>query len=259
MRKNSTIILSSLVMLLCAFSLVVTLSYSWFTARLYDEASVTSIVAYDEKIIDQVSFYQYKKSDTLQPEGVYNFEKTPSDIKDLGKYSIIGSQYQILIEVTLTEYATSYSSFDVGAKSNASHYLGELDENGDLLTELQLNGNSLSSIVCFYAFDQSNISDEGDYYSLDLANTSNTSGSKISFVQDSHLISDGITMCNFTSTNKFFIVLDYDLELIEEIYSANLGNENISNMDNIAEDGNSYITYIADFYFYVQLKEGGAA
>jgi hypothetical protein len=107
----------------------------------------------------------------------------------------------------------------------------------------------MSSVVCFYGFAASSVTNNGTYQSVTLADTIKSTGAKMNFVSNSALVPD-VTLASLgTGVSKLYLVLDYDVSLIEAVYSANIGNDVISDMSSIQSDGQSYITYSCDFFF----------
>jgi hypothetical protein len=237
-------------------------TFAWFSTNRTASVDLNSIVATSLDTVESVAIYPYHvltANEGTASDGVYTYEKTATTTDKMGKYSIFApGDNSVLLEITLTSYAQNASSIDVTAHTDAATFLGELDAHGQLKQALALTGNSLSSIVCFYAFSASKIIDDGTYYSATLANTANSTGLKENFVSDSALLSN-IAMCSLNGpVSKFYIVLDYDVALIEYIYSANIGNEVIDDVTNIVEDGQSYLSYSQDFYFNVDAASSEA-
>jgi len=227
------------------------LTVAWFVSNNAKDVGGSEIVAVDVEFIDDVKFHPYYTlSDQAPVEGVYTFGKSSVTDPDMGKYSIIGSDFQLMIEITLSDYASTHD-FSVYAKTRAEYYLGEVEDDG--ITPKRLlssENNSLSSIVCFYSFSEDELTTIDDaYYQVDISGKEKNNFIKTQGVGNV-LNQDGISFGHFSDCNKVFIVLDYDISLIEEIYSLNLGNEAISSMDGGEEM--SYLSYNADFYFYVE-------
>lgn len=232
-------------------------TFAWFTAKQTVDNGVSNLVAVCPEIIQEVNYYQYHSIDgVVQDEGIYTFEKSKSDSEEMGKYSIIGSDFQLLIEIVFTDYGSTRGVV-LSAISTADIYLGETitDDQGNETPKqlLQKDNNSLSSVVCFYGFNENEIVDDGDYYTVDISEKT-----KKNFVKEENDVSvinnDSIRISSFEPSNRIYIVLDYDIELIEDIYSLNLGNEAISGeIDSGTGDiTNSYIRYVPDFSFFVK-------
>ena len=60
-----------------------------------------------------------------------------------------------------------------------------------------------------------------------------------------------VSIGEYSSLNRIYLVLDYDISLIEEIYSLNLGNDAIGGSIGDTDDF-SYVDYDVDFRFEVR-------
>lgn len=222
--------------------------YAWFTHSTPMAANHFTVIK-DRSLVKKVSFYPYYNTDLRRIKDTYTFSKTPLLNFKMGKYSLINHNYQVLIEVELTEEAYTKKSLDLIAFSNAPYFLGELDKkSGALIEDLKLKDNSLSSIICFYSFTENDIIENDNYYSLNINNTNNINSERKNFVNN-FLLNRVVKISNYSYAKKLFIILDYDIHLIEYIYSMNLGNPTIFNIDNLDNDGNNYLSYNIDFYF----------
>jgi hypothetical protein len=260
-RRHSKQFLSSIAFLLLCVGSLATATYAWFYSNRTASINVTQMMVASRDIIDNVKVYPYHiltSEEGSFTEGTETFEKTPmTSEEDFGKYSLLSQNKNgLLLEVTLTDFAKTYSSISLSGHSFASVYLGEIDASTNKLKQaLTTTDNSLSSIVCFYSFAASSISEETNYYSVDLSTTLNSTGVKENFVSSENTLNSDVPLCSFsTIPDKFYLVLDYDPSLIEDIYSANIGNEAISDLGNMV-DGQSYITYTSDFCFVVSGEE----
>ncbi|MCQ2799119.1 MAG: hypothetical protein MJ220_04465 [Bacilli bacterium] len=232
-------------------------TFAWFTAKQKVDNGTNNIVAVKEDIIKSVNYYPYDQSEH-GTKTLFHFLNTPVDSKDLGKYSIINSGYQLLIEIEL------YSEMNVSvtATTSAESYLGSITRNddGDVEYTLKETGNSLSSIVCFYGFNNTDIESDGEGFTVDL--NSSISGMK-NFINEDYtdlIESKSSRVCEFNATNKFYIVMDYDEMSVETVYSANLGNPVTSgDSETMTTDefGHAYIEYVTDFSIFVTKVEGG--
>lgn len=156
------------------------------------------------------------------------------------------------------ELDSKYSSINLSVETSATYYQGEVDENGELKQEylLKKTENSLTSIVDFYAFDESYIDNNtiDNHYNLKLNDTCNDNNDKVTFVNDTYtgLVEEKrILMHTFTDVSVIYIVVNYNFASIETIYSLNIGNDVIFSADDTDEEGRSYISYDCDFNFYI--------
>jgi hypothetical protein len=231
---------------------------AWFSASRVVKTTAEDLVVNSKNTVSKVEIYPYYKlSESETRTGIYTFSKTASTGYKMGNYSILFPDgNSILLKVTLTDYASQSNSLDLSAHSDATIYLGELDSTTHTLKKpLALTGNSLTSIVCFYSFEASDIDASGTYYSVDLSKTNNPSAAKMRFISNGAVVTDQ-TICSIANsttapTTELYFILDYDVELIEAIYSANINNDIINGGGNFGSDGSSYISYTTDFYFWI--------
>lgn len=245
MKKGKLVSLISLLMAnMIGLSLV---TFAWYTTNQRTKKALSDLITVKENIVKNYNFYPFS-STQRGSKTEYYFSKTPVETKDLGKYSIISSGYQVLVEIELYDYM----SIDVTASTTADSYLGDvsLNEEGKPIYTLQEKGNSLSSIVCFYGFDYTHIFEaNGDYQVI----LENSNGGKKNLVNDDYTdLIEGKknSICTINNTNKFYVVIDYDEVSIEHVYSANIGNDITSGGgDDMTtdEEGHTYIEYVADF------------
>lgn len=227
---------------------------AWFTATQKAESGAGSIAVIKDDIVESIKYYPFDSTKT-GTKTQYYFSSTETDSRSLGYYSIINSGYQMLVEVTLNKVM----DVSVTAVTKATSYLGviEVDEENKPIYSLHEKGNSLTSIVCFYGFNGDQVSlDDGSYF-VDL---SSSVGGKKNLINSTYTdLIDGKKnkICQYSNTDKIYLVVDYDEKSIETIYSANLGNEVTSGMgqDMTIVDGHSYISYDADFSFYISKVE----
>jgi len=236
-------------------------SFAWFTANRQVSGNVSNLIAAEDNTVESVKVYPFFNvtSEGGTPvAGVLTFDKTASSEQNMGDYSILKQEGNaVLIEVDLTASAQSKHTIDINAHSAGTTFLGALDGNGALITPLQPTGNSLSSVVHFYAFSSASIGGLDDtgatHYSVTLSNTINQNADKMTFVSDDQIISDqAVGTLAGPGVSKVFFVLDYDISLVELVYSANLGNDVAAGMGvEVKEDGLAYLSYTPDFYFWL--------
>lgn len=262
MEKKSGNIKKFLVFSIILFVNVLTstfATFAWFTAVTQVDNTMTNLMAEHDTYVENYELFPYYNLDSGNVSGTYTFSTTATSTHSLGKFSLINSGYQVLVKVTLTDYAASLTSLDLYSHTNAPFFLGEIDSTTNQAKKLlESSGNSLSSIVCFYAFTSdkvTTVTGTTNYYSLNLSDTCNVGGTSKTFVNNSALVTSDPIIANYNSSKYIYFVIDYDKELINKVYAANLGNSVINSAANIAEDGNSYISYTSDFYFYVRKKD----
>jgi hypothetical protein len=244
---------------------------AWFNGTRNATVNTASLIVGQRGTVSSVNIYAYHSLTSTEltalggtaPSGVYTFEKTPiSGTANLGKYSLLKPiENALLFEVTLSDYGKSTGNIDLSAHSDATAYHGAVNSDGTLALPLKSASqgtNSLSSIVCFYAFSGASgagVSVGDTYQSVTLASTVNPSASKLTFVSSKAIVNNVAISTLPSSVNKVYFVLDYDISLIEDVYSANIGNDAVSNLDNVGSDGQSYLIYLADFYFWISVAQ----
>lgn len=265
LKLYSSMILAAFMIIACAFAAVDGgyVTFAWFISRRTAGVNYASMVANSEDTVQGVKAYPYYPiTDSSDPNysltsSVYTFSLTSVSSGDFGKYSLLNPLGNaLLLEIDLTEFALNAASLNLLAHTSASAFLGETNPDGTLKQQLQRSGNSLSSIICFYSFTPSSVTKGTSYYSCALANTANTSSAKMTFVSNEVLASD-VTLSTLNGGNStLYVVVDYDAALIEYLYSMNIGNPTINAIDSAASgDGQTYLSYISDFFFYVQASE----
>jgi len=264
MKRFSGNIKKVLFSLLIIFVNVISSTFAtlaWYTSSTQVQGNLGNLeVKYDEYVLSY-EVYRYYSLET-NVEGIYTFDKTSSTDKNLGGYSILSSGYQILFKINLTDFAASRNNLYLCAHTNTSTYLGELDTNGNLVTQLSATNNPLSSIVCFYSFKTANIdSSNASYNLLNLSNSSNLSNKKANFISSDYKIVNnsnvGIGLfqnSDYLASKSIYVVLDYDGASIERIYGLNIGNSVINGEAGSEEH---WLYYSPDFYFFIN-EEGVA-
>jgi hypothetical protein len=236
-------------------------TFAWFSANRTVSATANNLVVAANNTIHAIKvypFYDVTAAGGTAVDGTLTFSKTASTSQDMGDYSILKQNGNgVLIEADLTAFAQSKNTIDITAHSNATTFLGQLDSSGTLIDPLKSTGNSLSSVVHFYAFASSSITGLDDsaatYYSVALSSTINPNAAKMTFVSDNKIVTDQqIGTITGPNVQKVFFVLDYDIALIEQVYSANLGND-VANGGGgtMKSDGQTYLSYLQDFYFWI--------
>src|SRR5574344_179210 len=229
-------------------------TFAWFQSSHVSQVNLNSLVVGQRGTVDTIEVFPYDSTVTA-PTGVYTFSKTPETVRDLGKYSLLKKDGNaVLFKVTLSAYGRSASAINVSAYSSATSYLGKTDATGALITPLASSGNSLSSIVCFYAFSSIDES-QSTSYAVTLANSLTPNHEKMTFVSNDEIVTTQAIATVAGPLSVFYFVLDYDSIQIEKIYSANIGNPAISAIGGSASSGDSttYISYLADFNFILNV------
>lgn len=268
--------------LVLAVSTYISVSLAWFQTNRAALNKYSKVVAQTVRLITGIHLYPaYPPNDgegNLVPaqsthvyeEGGtnYYFKQIADDANGaMGVYDPFSRlPDQLLIEITLDpDTFNSTDSFDVRGflDETTTNFLGDpsgIDpETGEYTyTALTPRDNPLSSVCAYYVLPQDRIHEESETFS---ANTyyfkrADVSGlTRHTFVSstlqdDVHplnrlILDSAIINSNNTATNSIFILLDYEPDFIEDVYSVNIGSDVIS--------GGVPIVYSPDFHFTVEI------
>ena len=177
----------------------------------------------------------------------------------LGKYDLLTNDYRILVKVYV-ENTFEADSLKFVARTSTDYFLG--DGNHNLLPVLNADNvtsagytNALSSVVGFYALQSADFTSSGNGCTVnglatieknlknfivdtettngDGTTTTTTSVSSSVNVGTAYLSDDTYTASDGTTTNckSMFLLVTYDKGLMTRVFTANLGNKNITNVD----------------------------
>lgn len=251
---------------LCIASLFscVTLTLAWFAFN--NNVSGGGIGVGAEKKADLIA-YEYYVADTGEAnKDKFLFVKTTDETKQKpGAYDVLNRKYQLMIKLYLRVDAQKVL---VSAETDTDYFLGDGTQEHRLAAALPADGtlkNPLSSVVAMRGVAASELSgDTNNGYVW----TENTDNEYVKFMADSSANSvprGVISMPEITlpeSTETFtgtgydgsaytneecktaFILISYDAALIEAVFSANIGNSDIVNLDEVP--------FMCDFEIKVQ-------
>lgn len=215
-------------------------------------------------VLKQVDIYE--QSETLVSNNPYTFNTTPSltytlvngtptpDKKDvnvsIGEYSILDHKQALFFLFTLDETQNrGNSTLEVitSTKTESSHY--HRDNAGKVTRPLESEQNDLSSIVSFTSFTTTNdqIPTQSSSFEIDKdKRTQDSSFKDLTFVNDSEQYTSLIKLSgsDLSSVEAIGVILEYSENLIEHLYSINLGNSSLETTDHIL------FNHI-DFSFYI--------
>lgn len=252
---------------LCIASLFscVTLTLAWFAFN--NNVSGGGIGVGAEKKADLIA-YEYYVADTSDAnKDKFLFVKTTDETKQKpGAYDVLNRKYQLMIKLYLRADAQKVL---VSAETDTNYFLGDGTQEHRLAAALPADGtlkNPLSSVVAMRGVAA------GEELSGDTNNgyvwTEKAGKEYVKFMADSSANSvprGAITMPEITlpeSTETFtgtgydgsaytneecktaFILISYDAALIEAVFSANIGNSDIVNLDEVP--------FMCDFEIKVQ-------
>lgn len=252
---------------LCIASLFscVTLTLAWFAFN--NNVSGGGIGVGAEKKADLIA-YEYYVADTREEnKDKFLFVKTTDETKQKpGAYDVLNRKYQLLIKLYLRADAQKVL---VSAETDTNYFLGDGTQEHRLAAALPADGtlkNPLSSVVAMrgVAAGEELAGDANNGYVW----TEKADEKYWKFMADSSANSvprSAITMPEITlpeSTETFtgtgydgsaytnaecktaFILISYDTALIEAVFSANIGNNDIVNLDEVP--------FMCDFEIKVQ-------
>lgn len=250
---------------LCIASLFscVTLTLAWFAFN--NNVSGGGIGVGAEKKADLIA-YEYYVADTREEnKDKFLFVKTTDETKQKpGAYDVLNRKYQLMIKLYLRADAQKVL---VSAETDTNYFLGDGTQEHRLAAALPADGtlkNPLSSVVAMRGVAAGELSGDANNGYVWTENADEyvkfMAGSSADFVPRS-----AITVCDTTlpeSTETFtgtgydgsaytneecktaFILISYDAALIEAVFSANIGNSDIVNLDEVP--------FMCDFEIKVQ-------
>lgn len=250
---------------LCIASLFscVTLTLAWFAFN--NNVSGGGIGVGAEKKADLIA-YEYYVADTSEAnKDKFLFVKTTDETKQKpGAYDVLNRKYQLMIKLYLRADAQKVL---VSAETDTKYFLGDGTQEHRLAAALPADGtlrNPLSSVVAMRGVAAGELSGDANNGYVWTENTDEY----VKFMADSSADSvprSAITMPEITlpeSTETFtgtgydgsaytnaecktaFILISYDAALIETVFSANIGNNDIVNLDEVP--------FMCDFEIKVQ-------
>ncbi len=279
MGKNRSLIIRvvTLIEFLTTFALMVTTVWSglaWFSSQRSVKTSLTSLIAANTDFFDHVDAYpcvQTSKDTSTDAITEYYFSKTAyteEETRDFGYYALVSTNYNaILLDITFNASVTANSTLDFIASTTTEEWIGHQAD------ALDYTDNPLSSIIAFYVFPYSALVDGSStiansnkiqfatisgstvnrqYLAGEAPSFAVASGSAYTFAQKREIASDVNVETNFhdtaNSSYHCYVIIDYSVALIDAVYSANISNDKIFEIDHLLEvDGYYYITWAADF------------
>lgn len=246
MKKKAALSITSIIALN-----VVCLSFAtfaWFTAQNTVDNGVNDIVAVDGSLVSGIQIFNIDRSENHEP-GYRYFSDVADDNEEfiLAEYSPLEKRCQSLIKVTLSG---RYSSISVSAliDSDDPYYVGNRsDTNPD--HALKASGNPLSSIVCFEVFkddDESIVVHDAENHRYCMLYQEDKI--RDSFVDEEYTsVSTELDLGELTDVYEFYILVSYNEESIDNIYSKYLGDPIIS--------GETYKSLLFEIDFRFHLKD----
>ncbi|MCQ2742812.1 MAG: hypothetical protein MJ239_05910 [Bacilli bacterium] len=216
-------------------------SYAWFAVNRTASVEVQNIVAESSEFIRSVTYHHIYQTTTVDGVTNFSFNAGPTSELIIPTYSRATEdpRHQLLIEVELNS-----GLGDVVAKAYAKN---NILEKGNAWSSIDWaeNGNPLSSIVTIAYIPAENVRHEGEFLNItkvqgDSFITLSDDGTTPSYQQNLDL--NGV-IPNHDDHFSVYYVLDYNVDVIESIYSANIGNPVFESFE-VTENG---LKFACDF------------
>ncbi len=242
--KRKAAALMGLTVLSCG-TLFVSLTAAWFTTLRQAQNNTEGFKIGDTVLIEEIKFYQHKST----TNGLIDFYPAESTYEigdgryksDLGFYNLLESNYQTLMEITLTKDAVDGEyelDFNATTFATQSHLTANSTGSPNYpLTNDPSRNNSLSSIIDFYVFFQKDVQVSNQKISLSKAENENNrdiNNKEIcNFIDknDDIVESKSINLVSFNAkdiavdgVSKIYVMLDYNEENCAKMYGNNIGN-----------------------------------
>lgn len=254
--KQKLKIFYSLTMCFISLFCIVTCSLAWFARNENVNGTGMSVTVQKSGGLLGVEFFVENKN----VESGF-LRAADQNSVTLGKYDLLTNDYRILVKVYV-ENTFEADSLKFVARTSTDYFLG--DGNHNLLPVLNADNvpsagytNALSSVVGFYALQSADFTSSSNGYTVnglatiennlknfivdtettngDGTTTTTTSVSSSVNVGTAYLSDDTYTASDGTTTNckSMFLLVTYDKGLMTRVFTANLGNKSITNVDAI--------------------------
>ena len=234
-------------------------SFGWFASNEQTKSSgMGTLLKVDETIVDKVQYYNVVEDSSTSPS-TFTFDAVSADNAAMGMYNLLSSEYQMVVKIYLKENKT----VSLTATTSTTYYLGSneafalLPASSDNSSVPQsstatIDGktveytNALSSVVSIAVVDQSSLvsstngftyksvtSSSGEYKTL-IDKEAGTVNSSVDIATSVTPYDEG------NSVYSVMIILDYDKDLISEVFSKNLANP-------VFSAGTDSVPFLCDF------------
>lgn len=264
--KNRIKLVSSFLMCVLSLFAAITLSYAWFAKNDTVNGGGMSVAIESDANVVGAEYFLADKSEEQSSSTKLKFTKVNADAARMGAYDILDKRHQLLVKVYLkSDMETIY----VKGNTSTNYFLGATDEDnnskyplckasGDDLNEPEEGTakdgktytNVLSSVINFTIFQADELTARTDGNNgYELVSDTLPSGDRIAkFITDSatatkpepeidlvqtagkpEVTTGDIETFDGKECRTLFIMFSYDEEIMEKIFSDNLGNENMYN------------------------------
>lgn len=267
--KQKYHLISSIVSMCLTSILLVFIVMAWYvtntTASVTGVTGSTAMIEEDnESMVVSVEYYYIESIEG----NTYTIGESISGLSsnfELKSYNALSDNpHQILLKIKLNQDNLSInakiteSKVDEDLKETVEGttkyiYLGAVNNNNKPIKEIMHKGNQLSSIISFY-------------YITDVENNQFTipnNQNEVSFVQEegesyNKYLNDNLTLCENTGTSDtVYIMFDYVEGAIEDIYSINLGSEQLNPSEDLSDEHWMDVEYVCDFKISLSKASGG--
>lgn len=225
----------SVITLLITTCLLITVTVAWYTSNENVSTSgITGSIVDSKDILKSVNYYNFKvKKTNSNNQTELEIDAITTERINMKNYDMLSNEITMcMIEIELIENA-SYTNFNVVTRANS------------FIDQLVSTDNSLSSVISFYVPDNVVINEENKTITYDSI-SSEESFTTLDQSNQSYSLKDNKTLdLSYIKkyNNSIFLILDYNPEPIEYIYSKNIGNDVLNTQNNIS--------YLCDFYFNI--------
>lgn len=256
-KRTYQIKLLAILLFLVASTATLSVSaYAWFATNKSVTGTGLHIVADHYDAIESVEFFNAERPDVTVSPTAYYFDKTPiadNEDKVIPIYDRVFSQdaHQLLIKIVLNDRIDSCELFaqadDVVITNNS---WDDIDWHGNYDDAV---GNPLSSVISFASYPVDQVYTENRYSKDCYKLTGNvTSSSFVSLDNNYNPVYDSdaeisIATFDMSENHTIYLMLDYQKELVESIYSHYL-------TDTLFNTGYN-ITFDCDFTISIRVLE----
>ena len=221
--KKLNVILSIISLVVTSFVMIVIL-YAWYvTNQTVSAKGISGSVIEKNELVEEVKVYQFSSVTTSEGVSTYTIT-TPKQFKYNPDFN--STPTARLVEIVFKSPAVNIDYFKI--ESNAGGFPGYNNSSKKWYIE-SATGVSLSAVVKFKFFYANEVT-----FSNDHTDTSGTvqfttpTYSKFAYNESTGVITTSSIECitsQTTNIQKLYVLIDFDAESFEYLYSNNIGNE----------------------------------
>ena len=264
--KNRIKLVSSFLMCVLSLSAAITLSFAWFAKNDTVNGGGMSVAIENDANVVGAEYFIAEKNGSNNGSTQLKFKKITDEPVRMGAYDILDKRHQLLAKVYLK---SDMETIRVTGNTQTTYFLGALENNNSSKYPLckassgnvnepeegttkdgKTYTNVLSSVINFTIFQASELTKLTDGSNgYELVSDTLPSGDRIAkFITDSatatkpepeidlvqtagkpEVTTGDIETFDGKECRTLFIMFSYDEEIMEKIFSDNLGNENMYN------------------------------